>query len=460
MVSASDFMVSGRSSVLTDLKLRSAKPQAKPYKLSDGHQLYLLVAPSGSKLWRMNYSYDAKQKTLAIGPYPLIVLGEARAKRDEARKLLLEGKDPGVEKRLKIDTQLASARNTFEKIARAWHELSRPHWAKVHAGDVLRSLERDVFPSIGNLPIAAIKAPKVLEVLRAIEERPAIETAKRVRQRISAVFVYAIAAGIADHDPAGSIGAALKPLPKKGKRPAIIELAAVRRMLGDAEEGYARPVTRLGHRLLALTSVRPGELRHARWEEFEGLDGDEPLWRIPAVRMKGDKDRKEEVGGDHLVPLTWHSVEVLKTLHPLTGNGTLLFPSARHAHRPMSENAIGYLLNRVGYHGHHVPHGWRAAFSTIMNEWAKRDGRADDREVIDLMLAHIPENKIEGAYNRAAYMLRRRELAQIWADMLMKDTPSAETLMAKACKIGRPWAPDDPRRARSEPYPQKLAAAA
>lgn len=423
--------------MLTDVELRNAKPKAKSYKLSDGHQLYLLVTPKGSKLWRMNYKYDSRQKTLSIGPYPLIGLKEARAKRDEARKLLFDGKDPNTEKRLKKEARLASARNTFEKIAREWHALSKSQWAKKHAADVIRSLERDVFPNMGNLPIAVIKAPRVLEVLRAIEDRGAIETAKRVRQRISAVFVYAIAAGIADNDPAASIGAALKPLPRKGRQPAITEIDALRQMLIDAEQGYARPVTRLALRLLALTAVRPGELRHAEWSEFENLEGREPLWRISAVRMKGGQERKREIDGDHLVPLSTQSVDVLNALHPVTGSGQLLFPSARQILRPMSENAIGYLLNRAGYHGRHVPHGWRAAFSTIMNEWAKRNGRADDREVIDLMLAHVPRDKVEGAYNRAAYLPRRRELAQIWGDMLMFEMPDANTLVEKASRVGR-----------------------
>lgn len=171
-------------------------------------------------------------------------------------------------------------------------------------------------------------------------------------------------------------------------------------MIKAAEDDYARPITRLALRLLALTAVRPSELRGATWDEFEEIDGTEPLWRIPASRMKGDLDRKEEADGDHLVPLAPQAIAVLKALWPLTGNGALLFPSNRHMHRPISENAIGYLLNRAGYHGRHVPHGFRAAFSTIMNEWAERNGKEHDRKVIDLMLAHVPKEKVEGAYNR------------------------------------------------------------
>jgi integrase len=268
-----------------------------------------------------------------------------------------------------------------------------------------------VFPVIGALPISQLTPPLILAALREIEARGSIETAKRVRQRISAVFVYAIAHGIAVSDPAEKLGAVLKPL-RKGRQPAITELAPLRQMIITAEEDYARPITRLALRFLALTAVRPSELRGAQWNEFEDLNGKEPLWRIPSLRMKGNLDRKDEINGDHLVPLALQAISVLKVLWSLSGRGILVFPSNRHVHRPMSENAIGYLLNRAGYHDHHVPHGFRAAFSTIMNEWAERNGKDHDRKVINLMLAHVPKEKVEGTYNRAAYMARRRELAQ------------------------------------------------
>lgn len=291
--------------------------------------------------------------------------------------------------------------------------------------------------SYWRLPIAQITPPLVLGVLREIEARGWIETAKRIRQRISAVFVYAIAQGVAAADPAEKLGAVLKPL-RKGRQPAITELVPLRKMIITAEEDYARPITRLALRFLALTAVRPSELRGAKWEEFEDLNGTGPLWRIPSARMKGDLDRKEEAGGDHLVPLTAQAVAVLRVLWPLTGSGELLFPSNCHTHRPMSENAIGYLLKRAGYHGHHVPHGFRAAFSTIMNEWAERHGKEHDRKVIDLMLAHVPKEKVEGAYNRAAYMPRRRELAKVWADMLSDGLPDPGTLIELPVKATGP----------------------
>lgn len=420
--------------MLTDAKVRSAKPRPKSYKLVDANRLFLLVTPSGGKLWRWNYYYDGKQKSMAFGAYPAVSLADARAKRDEAHGALSEGHDPSVAKKLKIEANLEAGRQTFEKIARQWHENAKAQWAKIHAADIIRSLERDVFPTIGDLPIAQLTAPLILAVLREMEVRGAVETAKRVRQRISAVFVYGIAQGICQTDPAEKLGKVLKPL-RKGRQPAITDLVPLRRMINAAEEDYARPITRLALRLLALTAVRPSELRGARWEELEDLNGKLPLWRIPAWRMKGDLDRKEELNGDHLVPLTPQALTVLKALWPLTGEGELLFPSNRHSHRPMSENAIGYLLNRAGYHGHHVPHGFRAAFSTIMNEWAEREGKDHDRQVIDLMLAHVPTGKVEGVYNRAAYMPRRRELATIWSNLLSDGLPDPAVLTQRPTKF-------------------------
>lgn len=419
--------------MLNDAKLRGAKPREKAYKLTDSHRLYLEVKPSGGKLWRWNYSYGEKQKSMNFGVYPMVSLVNARAKRDEARAILEDGRDPAVVKKLKIEANREAVQNTFERVAREWHENFKSQWAAIHADDVLRSLDRDVFPTIGALPISQLTPPIILETLRSVEARGSIETAKRIRQRISAVFVYAIANGISQNDPAEKLGGVLKPL-RKGRQPAIIDLKRLQQMINDAEEDHARPITRLALRLLALTAVRPGELRGARWSEFEDLDGPRPLWRIPAARMKGDLDRKEEIDGDHLVPLASQSVAVLRALWPLTGAGELLFPSNRHPHKPMSENAVGYLLNRAGYRGHHVPHGFRAAFSTIMNEWANRKGKKGDRQIIDLMLAHIPKEKVEGAYNRAAYMPRRRELARIWAAMLTETLPAPVALVERSSK--------------------------
>jgi integrase len=262
--------------------------------------------------------------------------------------------------------------------------------------------------------------------------RGAIETAKRIRQRMSAVFVFGIASGICDADPAAIVTKALKPLGPKGRQPAVVDLEELRALLAKVEAENASPLTLLAHRMLALTAVRSGTLREAQWEEFEDLNGDKPLWRIPASKLKLAKHAKLDGGRDHLVPLQPAAVEVLRAVKPLTGNALYVFPNHRRSHQPMSENAIGYLLNRAGYHGRHVPHGWRSAFSTIMNEKAASANRHSDRWIIDAMLGHVHQGKVEAAYNRAEHMKRRREIAEEWADLLTESLAPAATLLGTA----------------------------
>jgi integrase len=438
--------------MLNDAKIKAAKAKDKPYRLSDSGQLYLQVSPAGGKHWRMNYTFGRNaagkpaQKTLSFGSYPAVTLVEARGKRDSAKALLRDGKDPGLERKISVLSATAEQANTFELVARDWHKKQVARWSKIHAKDVLDSLEENVFPKIGALPISTIKAPKLLEVLSAIEKRGAIETAHRIRSRISSVFVFAVASGLAEADPAASLGRALQPIPRGKKQPALTDLKLVQQMLVDCEAERCRASTKLALRLLALTAVRPGELRGARWEEFE-LDGDNPLWRIPAERMKGTEGRKAEEGGEHLVPLAPASVEILRVLYRLSGDLALVFPSERHPHRPISENTLRALLIRAGYFQRHVPHGFRAAFSTIMNERAERAWRAagqagtsPDRAIIDLMLSHVPKDKVEGAYNRAAYMPRRREIAEEWAELLVGDFWPPEVHLGQPIRYqaGRP----------------------
>lgn len=423
--------------MLTDAKIKAAKPREKSYKLSDSGQLYLLITPAGGRHWRMNYAFGKNangqpaQKTMAFGSYPAMILTEARKRRDEAKMHLLDGRDPAVERRVALKARRLEGENSFATVARRWHDLRTPTWSMVHAADVLVSLERDVFPTIGKLPLIDIDAPMLLEVLNAVEKRGAIETAHRLRQRISDIFLYGIAVGIAKSDPAASLGRALKRKPRTKPQPALVTLPEVRQMLIDCETQKCRAPTKFALRLSALTAARPNEIRLARWDEFEDLDKTEPLWRIPAQRMKGDLDRKDEADGNHLVPLARQAVELLAVVRTVSGHLPILFPSDRHVHRPMSENTLRALLIRAGYFQKHVPHGFRAAFSTIMNERAETLNRPGDRAVIDLMLAHIPPNKVEGAYNRAAFMPRRREIAQDWADMIMAGLPDASVHLGK-----------------------------
>ncbi|MDB5689796.1 MAG: integrase [Sphingomonas bacterium] len=444
--------------MLTDPKIKAAKPREKAYKLSDTGQLFLHVTPAGGRHWRMNYTFGKNeqgrpaQKTLSFGSYPKLTLLDARRKRDEAKDLLDDGLDPAVQRRVASKARSEANENTFEVIARRWHDLRKPTWSAVHASDVLRSLALDVFPDVGELPIATIESPKLLAVLNEVEQRGAIETAHRLRQRLSDIFVYAIATGVAKADPAASLGKALRKKPRAKKQPSIIDgcrtqderIAKVRQLMIDCEAERCRASTKLALRLIALTAVRPNEIQGARWAELEGLDGTAPLWRIPAARMKGDEDRKAEEHGDHLVPLSSHAVAVIRALRPLTGGYELMFPSERHVHRPISENTLRALLIRAGYYQRHVPHGFRAAFSTIMNERPKAAGgrHEGDRAVIDLMLAHVPKDKVEGAYNRADYMPRRRELAQEWGDLLVGDMWPPEVHLGQPIR----WASTGPGR--------------
>lgn len=414
----------GVSWLLSDLQIKRAKAKEKPYKLADSEGLHLYISTAGAKLWRLKYRYADKEKLLSIGPYPDVSLVEARDKRRQAKEQLREGKDPGIVKRQAAAASAADSVTTFEVVAREWHDLNKSEWTDVHANDVLRSLEVHIFPVLGPLPINSISPPMILKELRRIEARPAIETAHRVRQRVSAVFVHAIASGVGKDDPAAVVKSALKPIPK-GKQPAITDLGKARAMLRATEAADAHPVTKLATRLIAITALRPGALRAAPWREFDGVEkSDSPVWIVPAVRMKLRKHLKADETRSFIVPLPRQAVDVIRALRTLTDRSPFVFPNARSLQRPMSANTMGYLLNRVGYHGRHVAHGWRATFSTVMNEL-----RPADRQVIDLMLAHMPKDAVEGAYNRAAYMPLRREIAQEWADLLLEGAPSPQDVV-------------------------------
>jgi len=404
--------------VLTDVACRKAPAKDKPYKLGDAHGLYLYVLPSGFKSWRWEYRFGGKEKRLVFGGYPEITLAKERQLREEAARVLRDGGDPAVSKRQRAAEQTAMAGSTFEKVARGWHASQEAGWSARYAAIVLNSFVNDVFPKIGKLPITAVTTPLVLEVLKPIEARGAVETAHRVRQRISEVFATAIGAWIASADPAAVTKRALGRKPK-GKFPAVRTIKQAQAVLTESERQPGHPLTKLASRLLALTAVRSATLRHAEVREFEDLDGDTPIWRIPARKMKLGVERKQDDAFEFIVPLSRQAVETVKVAIAFSGrNATgLIFRSVRNARKPISDSTLSKAYREAGFSGVHVPHGWRAAFSTIMNERVKEEGRDGDRAVIDLMLAHVPSG-VEADYNRAAYMPRRREIAQQWADML------------------------------------------
>lgn len=383
---------------LTDTAIRQAKGSEKPIKLADSDGMYLLINKVG-KYWRLDYRYQGKRKTLALGVYPDTSLKEARAKRDDARKLLARGIDPGQARKDEKRAQRQAAANSFEVIAQEWHKNQLPGWTIEHAKRVIESLEADAFPDLGRQPIASLTPPAILETIRKIEKRGAVETAARVLQRINAVFRYAIQTGRATYNPAADLAGALSAV-KAEHRPAMPR--------GELQEFYRRleaePLhlpTKIAMHLLILTFVRPGELRAARWDEF---DFERAEWRIPAERMK--------MRSPHIVPLSRQALDLLKELHLLTGSGALLFPAMTDHQKPISENTLSYALGRMGYKGIATPHGFRALASTVLNE------EGFDPDIIERQLAHAERNKVRAAYHRAEYLEDRRKLMQWWADFL------------------------------------------
>lgn len=416
------------------MQCRNAKKRDKAYKLADERGLYLFVTATGFRSWRFKYRVRIGErlveKRLTFGPYPEVTLESARQQRDEARRLLRDGLDPMAERERRQRETAGAAANTFELCAREWHRLKSPVLAKRYAGQILDRLEADVFPMIGKRPVADINASEVLAVIRKIEARGALEMAHKVRTHISDVFVHAIASGLAKDDPAHVIRKALQPTVDR-LWPAVTKLKDARALLAAVE---AQPrtywATRFASRLLALTAARPGVVRLAAKAEFEDLDGKAPLWRVSAEKMKLTRERKNDAAFEFVMPLSRQAAELVQLAIATSQSKTLLFPSIRHLHRPLSDSTLSKLYRDAGFTGRHVPHGWRATFSTIMNERAATEDSAGDRAIIDLMLAHVQEG-VEAAYNRALYMPRRRELAQAWADLLMEGAPSPAELLKR-----------------------------
>lgn len=386
---------------LTDTAIRQTKPLEKPVKLADGAGLYLLLNPNGSRYWRMKYRFGGKEKLLSLGVYPEISLATARQRREEARRLLTDGVDPGAVRQEAKRITAVNAVGSFEHVAREWIVKQANRWSPGHAERVLVSLQREVFPYLGTRPLNAITAGELLAVMRGIEARGIHETAMRVLQRCSCVFRFGVITGMCERNPAADLRGALTP-PKTTHYAALSaeELPEFLNKL-DNYEGHFQ--TQCALKLLLLTFVRTGELRAAQWSEFD-LDTDTPTWRIPAERMKMRKE--------HIVPLSRQVVEVLRQMQALTGHGGLVFPSQTNYHKPMSENTVLYALYRMGYHSRATGHGFRACASTILNEQGWRS------DVIERQLAHAERNKVRAAYHRSEYLPERRKMMQAWADYL------------------------------------------
>jgi hypothetical protein len=424
--------------MLTDQKVKNAVRADRGYKLPDSGGLHLFVTPTGTKSWRLKYRFGGKERRIVFGQYPEVSLKEARVMRDEVKRALRDGRDPALEAQRAKITRRVGNQNQFEQIARRWHETQKDRWKPVHASDVITSMERDLFPAIGAYPVDQIDEVLLLGALRAVEGRGAIETAHRLRQRAERVFKFAASEGIRNSNPAANVKEALKVVPPSRRWPALLELDDVRALLRSVDRAAASPVTRLASRFLALVAQRPGMVRHAEWKEIRNVDWSDPVtsspeavWVIPPGKMKLELELRDDEAFEHRVPLTDQAVAVLRAVRTLTGRGPLIFGSAGDARKAISENAIGYLYNREGWKGRHVPHGWRSSFSTIMNQRMERafpgqERLLIDRLIIDLMLAHHPAgmSATELRYNRARYMERRRELLEDWASLII--TPGAE----------------------------------
>lgn len=384
---------------LTDAAVRKAKSRDKPYKLGDAGGLYLLVTPDGAKYWRLKYRHAGKEKLLAIGVYPTVSLAHARDEREAAKRLLKQGTDPVLFRKQQRQAAEVNAANTFEIVARQWHEKQKHHWVESHAERVIESLEANIFPDLGTRPIRDITAPELLATMRKIEKRGALDVAQRVLQRCGSVFRYGIAAGLCVSNPAGDLRGALKS--PKSKNHASLSEGELPEYLKKLDAYDGRPETKSALRLLLLTFVRTGELRGAEWSE---IDTEAAEWRVPAERMK--------MGVEHIVPLSRQALAVLEELRPFTDGGRYVFPHISRPEKCMSENTMLYALYRMGYHSRATGHGFRTTASTILNE------QGFHPDAIERQLAHAENNKVRAAYNKAEYLPARRKMMQAWADYL------------------------------------------
>lgn len=395
---------------LTDVKARTAKAKAKPYKISDERGLYLYIAPGGGKLWRLDYAFDGKRKTLAMGPYPEITLSDARERREEARKLLANGVDPGTVKKAQKAARLERAANSFEVLAREWYEKQTGTWSDSHGVRILRRFERDVFPLIGGLPVADITAPVLLDAIRKIEARGAIETAHRAMQNCGQVIRYAIATGRADRDPTPDLRGALTPVQSSHFAAVTepLEAGKLLRLLDTYTGGYA---VRAALKVAPLVFVRPGELRNARWSDVD-LEAGEWRYIVPKTRTP------------HIVPLSTQAVAILTELKPHTEHSEYVFPGGRSPLKAMSENAVLAAMRDLGITADTMSgHGFRAMARTMLDEVL-----GFPPHIIEQQLAHAVRDPLGRAYNRTAHLPERKKMMQAWADYLDKLKAGAEVI--------------------------------
>jgi integrase len=387
---------------LSDSKIRNLKPKDKSFKVSDFEGLYILVKPNGSKLWNFKYRLHGAEKKLSIGAYPDITLAQARKIKSEARAQVAAGIDPSEAKQEAKAQAREAHGNTFEKIGAAFLNKQQIEGKSKATLDKTAYHLKLANTAFGRKPITEITAPMILKCLRKVEAKGNYETAHRLRARIGSVFRYAVASGLAETDPTYALKDALIK-PTRVHRAAITAPKAFGALLREVDAFEGQATTRIGLKFLALTAQRPGEVRHAKWEEF---DFQEKVWALPADKMKMRRD--------HNVPLPDQAIALLDELRMITGNGVYLFPSLRSWQRPMSENTLNAALRRMGYSGDEMTaHGFRASFSTLANEsglW--------NPDAIEAALAHVERNEVRKAYNRGMYWEERVKLADWWAGKL------------------------------------------
>lgn len=391
-------MASQGRNKLTQAKIQAAKPGEKPYKLFDGGGLFLLVQPNGGRYWRLKYRWQGKEQVLAIGVYPTVTLKDAREARDAAHRQLAKGISPGHAKK----AERAAQEVTFQVVAEEWLKRQEPALKAATLRLAQERLERWVYPRLGNRPVSEIEPPEVLQLLRRIEAQGKFETAHRVRQRISQVFRYAIATERAQRDPTADLKGALTTKPTQHWA-AITEPREAGALLRALDGFHGQMSTWYALQLLALTFLRPGELRWGRWDE---VDFEAAIWRIPSERMKGGR----KGGPDHSVPLAPQALEHLRRLYELTGDRPFMFEGIRRG-RPLSENTMNAALRTMGYSKEVMTsHGFRSMASTLLHEngWPP--------EVIELQLAHTRRNQVAAAYDRSKRLSERREMMNWWAD--------------------------------------------
>ena len=389
---------------LNDRQIKNAKPAEKPFKLNDGKGLYLYINTSGGKLWRFDFSHNGKRKTLSIGKYPTVSLVEARQAAENARRLLVSGQDPSEAKQQAKRERQAAALNTFEAIARRWHSDNLIRWKENHAARVLRYFETDVFPVIGAMSIQEIRVSDIKVVLDGVMARGVNNTAEKIREWTGAIFDYAVMLEIVETNPAYSLRKYI-PAKQTDHRPALPreELTEFFRRLILAE---IEPQNRIALILNMLTFLRSTELRGGQWNE---IDFDAAVWTVPAQRMKHEKTAPKP---PHAVPLADWTLELLAELKEITGNTPFLFPSRTKTDGVISDATIGRIIERMGYKGRVTPHGFRSLASSVLNE------QGFNPDAIERQLAHIENNKIRAAYNRADYLNERKEFMQWYSDFL------------------------------------------